>query len=121
MPEETVGVVGCQRVDGFLPLGGVSRPVFWANVRENVCFEDVDSCEGNASGVEDGKDAVRSLVGISRHLNEGDLQREVLNEVLCFRGRQGVGVDQRVEHRPCVVVDSAHGCGSESVCVDIEE
>ena len=86
MSEETVGVVGCQRVDGFLPLGGISRPVFRANVRENVCFEDVGSCEGNASGVEDGKDAVRSLVGISRHLNEGDLQHEVLNEVLCFRG-----------------------------------
>ena len=121
MPEESVRVVGCQRIDGILPHDCVLRPAFWGNVREHVCFKDIGGCEGDASGVEDGKDAMCSLVGVRCHLNEGDLQHEVLNEVLCFRGRQGFGVYQCVEHRACVVVDSTHGWGSQRVCVDVEE
>lgn len=82
MPEECVGVVGCQRVDGVLPEGCVAWPVGGGDVRQNASFEDIGRCQGDTSGVEDREDAVRGLVGIGEDLDERDVKDEVLNEVL---------------------------------------
>ena len=121
MPEECVGVVGCQRVDGVLPEGCVAWPVGGGDVRQNASFEDIGRCQGDTSGVEDREDAVRGLVGIGCHLDEGDLQHEVLNEVLGFLGREDFRIDERVEHRPRIVVDATHGSRGQAVCLDVEE
>ena len=64
---------------------------------------------------------MRRLVGVGGHLDEGDLEHEVLNEVLYVFGRKNLGIAEGIEHCPRVVVDSTHGWRGQAVRVDVEE
>ena len=121
VPEEGVRVLRAQRVDALLPQGRVARPGVGFDVGEDARLEDVGGRQGDAARVEHRENAVRGLVGVGRHLDEGDLQHEVLDETLDLVRCQHIRVAQHVEHRPRVVVDAAHRGRGQRTRVDVKQ
>ena len=64
---------------------------------------------------------MRGLVGVRGDLNEGDLQHEVLDELLDLAGLQHVWVDQHLEHGSCVVVNSPYRRRAQGARFDVKQ
>ena len=64
---------------------------------------------------------MRGLVGVGRNLDEGDLEHQVLDEILDLVGRQDVRVGEHLEHGPRVVVDATHRRRGQGTGVDVEQ
>ena len=121
MPEERVRVLRAKGIDALLPQARVAGAGVSVDVGEHARLKDVGRRQGDTARVQHREDTVRGLIGVGRHLDEGDLQHQVLDEILDLVDRQNVRVGDHLEHGPRVVVDATHRRRGQGTRIDVEQ